>query len=82
MTTNYEDGYSVPVNWNLGNSRDLEKTRSGTGTLVVLLVIADLLLVAGIVLSVVGYNLVTERLDNIENDAHQVSQNSAPAHTP
>lgn len=71
MTTT-RSGYPVPDpdyphgGWTGTDSDNLDKITKAQAVLTALLAVTVLLLAATLVLSIIGYNKITDRLDNIE----------------
>lgn len=76
MTTRYDGPY--PAQWSSDDSNNLASIKGGVGTLVVLLVIADLLLAASLVLGILAYNWVDDRLAAIQHNTQVTAQHTTP----
>lgn len=73
MTVRDDGTYAVPSQWSTDDSRNLTAVKAGVGAAVALLAVTVVLLVAGLILGIVAYTKVVDRLDNIENSAATVA---------
>ena len=62
--------------------RRWDDARRALGAMTTLLAVVATLLVAGIVLGILGYNLITDRLDNIERYTGQTANELQQGPTP
>ena len=77
----HDPGYTAPspiTGWTVTDADNLDKTTKAQGVITALLALVALLLVAGLVLGIVGYNKTAERLDNIETSTAHTAAEVAP----
>lgn len=76
-TSTYGAGMTTPeygVPYGHVDNKHLEGIEKATSAASALLGAITLLLVAGLVLGIIGYNKIAERLDGIEHSSHEIAE--------
>lgn len=81
MTTNdpsshaYDrDRHTYPASWTTRDSGRLDTIAKAQGVITALLAVTVLLFVVGIILGIVGYTKIADRLDNIEHSTAETAR--------